>query len=154
MHTSIPAPGLGALGSARGGADSPLAKALAELGLTADDVAVVSKHDTSTEANDPNEAFIHSRIQESMGRPTGAPLRVISQKSLTGHAKGGAAAWQMAGLCDVFATGVVPGNRNLVVRRPAGDPRCPRGGPQAAASGTSRCARRWSRASASVTSPP
>jgi fatty acid synthase len=114
IHTSIPAPGLGALGAARGGLDSPLARALADLGLTADDVAVVSKHDTSTEANDPNEAFIHARLQSALGRSPGAPLRVISQKSLTGHAKGGAAAWQMSGLCDVFATGTVPGNRNLV----------------------------------------
>ena len=114
IHTSIPAPGLGALGAVRGGVDSPLGRALAELGLTADDVAVVSKHDTSTEANDPNEAFIHARIQHELGRSAGAPLRVISQKSLTGHAKGGAAAWQIAGLCDVFETAVVPGNRNLV----------------------------------------
>ena len=114
IHTSIPAPGLGALGAVRGGPDSPLGRALAELGLSADDIGVVSKHDTSTEANDPNEAFIHATFQEALGRTPGAPLRVISQKSLTGHAKGGAAAWQMAGLCDVFATGVVPGNRNLV----------------------------------------
>ena len=118
IHTSIPAPGLGALGSVRGGADSPLGRALAALGLTADDVAVVSKHDTSTEANDPNEAFIHETIQQALGRTPGAPLRVISQKSLTGHSKGGAAAWQMAGLCDVFETGTVPGNANLVSADP------------------------------------
>ena len=60
------------------------------------------------------QGLIHARIQHELGRSAGAPLRVISQKSLTGHAKGGAAAWQIAGLCDVFATGVVPGNRNLV----------------------------------------
>ncbi|MFN8129310.1 MAG: beta-ketoacyl synthase N-terminal-like domain-containing protein [Candidatus Nanopelagicales bacterium] len=114
IHTSIPAPGLGALGVARGGSDSPLGKALAAHGLEADDIAVVSKHDTSTAANDPNEAMIHDTIQRALGRSPGAPLRVISQKSLTGHAKGGAAAWQLAGLCDVFATGVIPGNRNLV----------------------------------------
>jgi fatty acid synthase len=113
IHTSIPAPGLGALGAVRGGADSPLGRALADLGLAADDVAVVSKHDTSTEANDPNEAFLHATIQDALGRTPGNPLRVISQKALTGHAKGGAAAWQVAGLCDVFATGVVPGNPNL-----------------------------------------
>lgn len=118
IHTSIPAPGLGALGSVRGGADSPLGRALATLGLTADDVAVVSKHDTSTEANDPNEAFIHETIQQALGRTPGAPVRVISQKSLTGHSKGGAAAWQMAGLCDVFETGTVPGNANLVSADP------------------------------------
>ncbi len=118
IHTSIPAPGLGALGSVRGGADSPLGRALATLGLTADDVAVVSKHDTSTEANDPNEAFLHETIQKALGRTVGAPLRVISQKSLTGHSKGGAAAWQMAGLCDVFDSGTVPGNANLVSADP------------------------------------
>jgi fatty acid synthase len=114
IHTSIPAPGLGALGSVRGGADSPLGRALAELGLTADDIAVVSKHDTSTEANDPNEAFVHATIQAALRRTPGNPLRVISQKALTGHAKGGAAAWQVAGLCDVLETGVVPGNPNLL----------------------------------------
>ncbi|MCU0263725.1 MAG: DUF1729 domain-containing protein [Candidatus Nanopelagicales bacterium] len=118
IHTSIPAPGIGALGSVRGGVDSPLGRALARLGLTADDVAVVSKHDTSTEANDPNEAFLHETIQQALGRTPGAPLRVISQKSLTGHSKGGAAAWQMAGLCDVFQTGTVPGNANLVSADP------------------------------------
>ncbi len=118
IHTSIPAPGLGALGSVRGGVDSPLGRALTTLGLTADDVTVVSKHDTSTEANDPNEAFVHETIQQALGRTSGAPLRVISQKSLTGHSKGGAAAWQMAGLCDVFDTGTVPGNNNLVSADP------------------------------------
>ncbi len=118
IHTSIPAPGLGALGCVRGGVDSPLGRALATLGLAADDVTVVSKHDTSTEANDPNEAFVHETIQQALGRTPGAPLRVISQKSLTGHSKGGAAAWQMAGLCDVFETGTVPGNANLVSADP------------------------------------
>ena len=113
IQTSIPAPGLGALGAAAGGPDSPLARALADHGLSVDDVSVVSKHDTSTRANDPNEAFVHARIQDNLGRSAGAPLHVISQKSLTGHAKGGAAAWQLAGLIDVFATGVIPGNRSL-----------------------------------------
>ncbi|MGB7983251.1 MAG: beta-ketoacyl synthase N-terminal-like domain-containing protein, partial [Candidatus Nanopelagicales bacterium] len=114
IHTSIPAPGLGALGAVRGGQDSPLGRALVDLGLSAEDIAVVSKHDTSTQANDPNEALVHATIAEALGRSAGAPLRVISQKSLTGHSKGGAAAWQIAGLCDVFDTGIVPGNRNLV----------------------------------------
>ena len=39
---------------------------------------------------------------------------MISQKSLTGHAKGGAAAWQVGGICDVFASDIVPGNQSLV----------------------------------------
>ncbi|MGE3620779.1 MAG: beta-ketoacyl synthase N-terminal-like domain-containing protein [Acidimicrobiia bacterium] len=113
ISSSIPAPGLGLLAAARGGKDSPLGRALAGLGLSADDVAVVSKHDTSTEANDPNEADLHHRIAEALGRSPGNPLLVVSQKTVTGHSKGGAAAWQVQGLLDVLETGVVPGNATL-----------------------------------------
>ena len=113
IHTSIPAPGLGALGAGVGGINSPLAKGLAKLGLGADDLAVVSKHDTSTGANDPNESSLHEKLAAALGRTTGNPLLVVSQKSLTGHAKGGAAAFQLIGLCQVLATGSVPPNRGL-----------------------------------------
>lgn len=113
VHTSIPAPGLGALGAGRGGKDSMLARSLAKLGVGPDDIAVVSKHDTSTLANDPNETELHERLADSLGRAPGAPLFVISQKSLTGHAKGGAAVFQMMGLCQVLRDGVIPPNRSL-----------------------------------------
>ncbi|WP_313673649.1 polyketide synthase [Mycolicibacterium sp.] len=113
VHTSIPAPGLGALGAGRGGRDSMLARSLARLGVGADDIAVISKHDTSTLANDPNETELHERLADALGRSPGAPLFVISQKSLTGHAKGGAAVFQMLGLCQVMRDGVVPPNRSL-----------------------------------------
>jgi fatty acid synthase, bacteria type len=113
VHTSIPAPGLGALGAGRGGRQSQLARSLAGLGVGPDDVAVVSKHDTSTLANDPNETELHERLADSMGRSPGAPLFVVSQKSLTGHSKGGAAAFQMLGLCQVLREGVIPPNRSL-----------------------------------------
>ncbi len=113
VHTSIPAPGLGALGAGRGGKDSPLARSLARLGVSADDVAVISKHDTSTLANDPNETELHERLADSMGRSDGAPLFIVSQKSLTGHAKGGAAVFQMMGLCQILRDGVIPPNRSL-----------------------------------------
>lgn len=113
VHTSIPAPGLGALAAARGGTQSPLARGLAAVGLGADDVAVVSKHDTSTAANDPNESELHERIAASLGRSDGNPLFVISQKTLTGHSKGGAAAFQMIGLCQVLGSQVLPPNRSL-----------------------------------------
>lgn len=113
VHTSIPAPGLGALGAGRGGRDSMLARSLAKLGVGADDIAVVSKHDTSTLANDPNETELHERLADSLGRSEGAPLFVISQKSLTGHAKGGAAVFQLMGLCQVLRDGVIPPNRSL-----------------------------------------
>ncbi len=113
VHTSIPAPGLGALGAGRGGRDSQLSRSLAKLGVGADDIAVISKHDTSTLANDPNETELHERLADSMGRSAGAPLFVISQKTLTGHAKGGAAVFQMMGLCQVLRDGVIPPNRSL-----------------------------------------
>ena len=87
-HTSIPAPGLGALAAGLGGRDSKLAKDLAALGVTADDIAVVSKHDTSTNANDPNESELHNTLAHAIGRADGNPLFVISQKTVTGHAKG------------------------------------------------------------------
>ncbi|MGW0174635.1 fatty acid synthase subunit beta domain-containing protein [Rhodococcus sp. NPDC003322] len=113
VHTSIPAPGIGALGAGRGGQDSQLALSLNALGVTADDISVISKHDTSTAANDPNEAELHERLAAALGRSEGAPLFVVSQKTLTGHAKGGAAAFQLIGLCQVLGQGVVPPNRSL-----------------------------------------
>jgi enoyl reductase-like protein/3-oxoacyl-ACP reductase-like protein/acyl dehydratase len=113
VHRSIPAPGQGVLAAASGGAESPLGRALADFALTADDIALVSKHDTSTGANDPNESRLHHRIQQALHRTPGNPLFVVSQKSLTGHSKGGAAAWQMAGVLQCLVTGQLPGNRNL-----------------------------------------
>jgi 3-oxoacyl-ACP reductase-like protein/3-oxoacyl-(acyl-carrier-protein) synthase len=92
---------------------SPLRRALAVFGLGPDDVAAAWKHDTSTDANDPNENRAYDRIMRWLGREAGNPLVVVSQKSLTGHSKGGAAAWQAAGLCQAMATGRVPGNQNL-----------------------------------------
>ena len=117
VHTSIPAPGLGALGAGRGGKDSALARSLAKLGVGADDVAVISKHDTSTLANDPNETELHERLADSMGRSRGAPLFIVSQKSLTGHAKGGAAVFQMMGLCQILRDGVDPAEPQPRLRR-------------------------------------
>ncbi|WP_275993402.1 beta-ketoacyl synthase N-terminal-like domain-containing protein, partial [Mycolicibacillus trivialis] len=113
VHTSIPAPGLGALAAGRGGRDSLLARSLAKLKVGADDIAVVSKHDTSTLANDPNETELHERLADALGRSEGAPLFVISQKTLTGHAKGGAAVFQIMGLCQILRDGVIPPNRSL-----------------------------------------
>jgi fatty acid synthase len=113
IHQSIPAPGLGALAAGLGGSESMLARALADHGVAPDDVAVISKHDTSTAANDPNESDLHERLATAIGRDAANPLLVVSQKSLTGHAKGGAAAFQLIGLSQVLVDGVVPPNRSL-----------------------------------------
>ncbi len=112
-HTSIPAPGLGALGAGRGGENSALAKSLRSLGLTPDDVRVLSKHDTSTNANDPNESQLHSLLWQHLGRDVANPMFVISQKTVTGHSKGGAALFQIGGLIDVFNHGKLPQNAAL-----------------------------------------
>ena len=112
-HTSIPAPGLGALAAGMGGKDSKLVHDLAKLGVTPDDIAVVSKHDTSTNANDPNESELHNTLAHAIGRTDGNPLFVISQKSLTGHAKGGACIFQVNGLTQLFKSGVIPANAAL-----------------------------------------
>ena len=113
IHTSIPAPGLGALAAGMGGAKSKLVRDLAVLGVTPDDIAVVSKHDTSTNANDPNESELHNTLAHAIGRTDGNPLFVISQKTLTGHAKGGACIFQINGLTQLFRTGVIPANASL-----------------------------------------
>ena len=112
-HTSIPAPGIGALGAARGGENSRLARELKKMGLTPDDVRVVSKHDTSTNANDPNESELHSILWKTIGREADNPMFVISQKTLTGHSKGGAALFQIGGLVSVLETGKLPQNAAL-----------------------------------------
>jgi fatty acid synthase len=112
-HTSIPAPGLGALATARGGVQSKFVTNLAKLGVTPDDINVISKHDTSTNANDPNESELYTKLSAAIGRTTGNPLFVISQKTVVGHAKGGAAVFQVGGLCQLFQSGVIPANRSL-----------------------------------------
>jgi fatty acid synthase len=112
-HTSIPAPGLGALAAGLGGKDSKLVRDLDALGVSPDEIGVVSKHDTSTNANDPNESELHNTLAHAIGRADGNPLFVISQKSLTGHAKGGACIFQINGLTQLFKSGVIPANASL-----------------------------------------
>jgi len=148
VHTSIPAPGLGLLAMANRSpvvgrqspvtatatsneftaltgdrrpatGPSPLAAALARFGLTADDISAVSKHDTSTSANDPNENRLHHLLQTALGRSAGLPLMVHSQKALLGHAKGGAGAWQAIAALQMLNSGIIPGNPNLEDLDPA-----------------------------------
>ncbi|EJD06870.1 fatty acid synthase [Fomitiporia mediterranea MF3/22] len=91
---------------------SPLRRALAVFGLTPDDINVLSIHGTSTKANEKNETQIWNDIFSTLGRTPGNAVPIMAQKSLCGHSKGGSAAWQLAGLVQTIATGIVPGNRN------------------------------------------
>ncbi|KAI9439787.1 fatty acid synthase [Lactarius indigo] len=91
---------------------APLRRALAVWGLTADNIGVLSIHGTSTQANEKNETYMWNTILKTLDRTAGNAVPIMAQKSLVGHSKGGAAAWQMAGLLQSIASGVVPGNRN------------------------------------------
>jgi len=91
---------------------APLRRALAVWGLTADDIGVLSIHGTSTQANEKNETYMWNTILKTLDRSPGNTVPIMAQKSLVGHSKGGAAAWQMAGLLQSIGNGVIPGNRN------------------------------------------
>ena len=69
MHTSIPAPGLGALGAGRRRAGVALREGRWPSSASPPTTsAIVSKHDTSTAANDPNESELHERLAAAIGR--------------------------------------------------------------------------------------
>ncbi|KUL89708.1 hypothetical protein ZTR_00595 [Talaromyces verruculosus] len=91
---------------------SPMRAALATWGLTVDDIQAASMHGTSTKANDTNEAQVINEQMKHLGRRPGNPLLAVCQKSLTGHPKGAAGAWQMNGCIQMLQNGIVPGNRN------------------------------------------
>ncbi|RXK40210.1 hypothetical protein M231_02484 [Tremella mesenterica] len=91
---------------------APLRRALAVWGLNADSVGVISCHGTSTKANDKNESGVYNQQFQHLGRSPGNAVPVIAQKSLTGHPKGGAAAWQFNGMCQTLNSALVPGNHN------------------------------------------
>ncbi|GAA5924777.1 hypothetical protein JCM1841_004145 [Sporobolomyces salmonicolor] len=91
---------------------APLRRALAVWGLTIDDVGVASFHGTSTVANDKNESNAYNEQFRHLGRAKGNACPVIAQKWLTGHPKGGAAAWMLNGMAQAILSGLIPGNRN------------------------------------------
>ena len=67
------------------------------------------------ELKTPNEFELHTRLARALGRSEGNSLVAVSQKTITGHAKGGAAVFQVAGLTEILASGVAPGNASLDV---------------------------------------
>lgn len=91
---------------------APLRRALAVWGLDADSVGVISCHGTSTKANDKNESSVYNQQFVQLGRTPGNAVPVITQKGLTGHPKGGAAAWMFNGMVQTVNSALVPGNHN------------------------------------------
>ncbi|MBN2724302.1 MAG: DUF1729 domain-containing protein [Deltaproteobacteria bacterium] len=110
---SIPAPGFGLLSVAYKGENGFLGRALSKYNLDINDIAVVSMHGTSTPVNDPHESGIYSEIFKKMGRDKSNPALVISQKAVTGHPKGGAAAFQLNGVIQSMRDSIVPPHLNL-----------------------------------------
>lgn len=68
-------------------------------------------HGTSTAANDKNESNVYNMQLAHLGRSKGNAMPVIAQKHLTGHPKGGAAAWMFNGLAQCINEALIPGNR-------------------------------------------
>jgi fatty acid synthase subunit alpha len=91
---------------------APLRRALAVWGLNADSVGVISCHGTSTKANDKNESDVYNSQFAKLGRTRGNAVPVIAQKGLTGHPKGGAAAWMFNGMLQTLNSALIPGNHN------------------------------------------
>ncbi|CAH7689739.1 fatty acid synthase subunit beta [Phakopsora pachyrhizi] len=91
---------------------APLKRGLAVWGLSIDDVGVASFHGTSTKANDKNESSVYNQQLKHLGRSKGNAVPVVAQKWLTGHPKGGAAAWMLCGVTQAIQDGLIPGNRN------------------------------------------
>ena len=108
---------------------TPMRRALALWGLTADDIGVFSIHDTSTGANvgimifihnvpnahltpqEENETRIWNNILTAISRTPGNLVPIMVQKSLLGHSKGGSASWQVMGVLQSVNTGLIPGKR-------------------------------------------
>ncbi|GLB05872.1 putative PKS/NRPS-like protein biosynthetic cluster [Aspergillus tubingensis] len=91
---------------------SPLRASLATWALSIDDIGVVSSHGTSTRANELNEGEVINTQMNHLGRRRGNPLLCVCQKSVTGHPKAAAGAWQLNGCIQMFRDSIVPGNRN------------------------------------------
>jgi len=92
---------------------SPMRRSLAAFNLGIDDIDAISFHGTSTVANEKNESATHDASLKHLGRAPGHVAFVICQKNLTGHPKGGAAAWMLNGAIQSMLSGRIPGNHNL-----------------------------------------
>ncbi|WP_272913784.1 beta-ketoacyl-[acyl-carrier-protein] synthase family protein [Frateuria defendens] len=98
------------------GAAAAMAQALADAGLSPQDIDYVNAHGTGTPANDPTETrAIHQVFGAQAGR-----LAVSSTKSMHGHALGASGALELVAVLGALGEGVVPPTANL--DRP--DPAC------------------------------
>jgi nodulation protein E len=99
------------------GSASAMAQALADAGLSPEDIDYINAHGTGTPANDPTETTAIHRV---FG--THAPkLAVSSTKSMHGHALGASGALELVAVLGAMRDSVVPPTANLDVPDPACD---------------------------------
>ena len=99
-----------------GGASMAMALALADAGLSVQDIDYINAHGTGTRANDVVETrAIHEVFGSHAGR-----LAVSSTKSMHGHALGAAGALELVAVLGAMRDGMVPPTANF----DAADPEC------------------------------
>jgi 3-oxoacyl-[acyl-carrier-protein] synthase II len=108
-HITLPRPG----GS---GAARAMINAIADAGLTPEDIGYINAHGTSTEANDSTET---AAIRIALGEAADA-TPVSSTKSMTGHVLGGAGAVEAVACIMALRDQVLPPTINYEVP----DPEC------------------------------
>ena len=99
------------------GSASAMAQALADAGLSPEDIDYINAHGTGTPANDPTETTAIHRVFGAHA----SKLAVSSTKSMHGHALGASGALELVAVLGAIRDGVVPPTANLDVPDPACD---------------------------------
>ena len=95
--------------------------AMAEAGVSGEDVDYVNAHGTSTPMNDKTETAV---IKTALGESAARKVSVSSTKSMTGHLLGGTGALETVVCAKAIETGIVPPTINYETPDPECDLDC------------------------------